>query len=195
MEGSLPTPLSCRVCGCAHRAVHLRPGERALCVRCGSRLAARPPQPQAALALTITALIFAVPALRLPLVTVDKFGAEHASYVWSGITALWHNGMPLLSVWVALCGVVVPCTVLASLLMLVSAARPRPSGRVGVLSAGFVAALQRWSMPEVQILAILVAFVKIGAVVQVRPGPGLWCYAGMSWAMLLAWRRMEGART
>jgi paraquat-inducible protein A len=43
-------------------------------------------------------------------------------------------------------------------------------------------------MPEVQVLAVLVAVVKIGSVVHIAIGPGLWCYAGMSMAILLALR-------
>lgn len=165
----------------------MRWGERAYCVDCGSPL----PQPNrrtdAALAYTATALILAVPAVQLPLVTVRKFGTEHASYLWTGVKALWQDGMPLLSVWVALCGIAVPLALLTTLVMLVYVDRadvPEPVQRVWMRAAQ---ALQHWSMPDVQVLAVLVAFVKIGALVQVEPGLGLWFYGAMTLAMLFAW--------
>lgn len=184
-------PVSCPLCGRPHHRVALRRGERAVCTGCGTTLAHRPRSRETALALTVTALVLAVPAMDLPLVVVRKFGAEHASYLWTGIRTLWKEGMPLLSVWVALCGIIVPLGLLASLSVAV-VARRRAADRLTVRFWTRIAhALQHWSMPEVQVLAVLVAFVKIGALVQVDVGMGLWCYAAMSLAILLAWRSAE----
>jgi paraquat-inducible protein A len=183
--------VSCPLCGRLHHPVALKRGERALCARCGTTLDRRRGGHDAALAFTLTALILAVPAVELPLVVVRKFGAEHASYVWTGIRSLWQDGMPLLSVWVALCGVVVPLTLLTTLVMLILARSRGPYRRAARVWARTAHALQHWSMPEVQVLAVLVAFVKIGALVQVHPGLGLWFYAAMTVAMLLAWRSTE----
>ncbi|MNC97084.1 Paraquat-inducible protein A [compost metagenome] len=44
-------------------------------------------------------------------------------------------------------------------------------------------------MPEVQVLGIMVAFLKLGSVVTVKVGPGLWCYGAASLCLLVAWRR------
>jgi uncharacterized paraquat-inducible protein A len=51
--------------------------------------------------------------------------------------------------------------------------------------------LEQWSMPEVHLLAVLVAFIKLGDVVHAVPAAGLWCYTAMSISMLIAWRRVD----
>lgn len=162
-----------------------------MCADCGGALPHRRLAVDTALALALTAAVLAVAALDLPVVTVRKFGASHASYLWTGIHALWTSGMPLLAVWVALCGVLVPMALLVALIALIVTERTGSGGRPGRWWRRAAHALQRWSMPEVQVLAVLVAFVKIGALVDVEPGSGLWFYAAMAVAALLAWRNLE----
>jgi len=188
MDRPPPTTLTCPMCGQVHRAVAVGLVERALCTRCGTRLNTHGPSRDATLAFVLTAIILAIPAMQLPLVVVRKFGAEHASYLWSGVQALWQDGMPLLAVWVALCGIAVPFALLAMLTALAASAQPSRLALPGKLWPRVARGIQHWSMPEVQVLAVLVAFVKIGALVDVQPGAGLWFYAAMTVAMLLGWR-------
>lgn len=189
MDDRSQSHLACRVCGCTHEPVELRWGERALCTRCGSTLTRHGAGHDATLAYTLTALILAIPAGELPIVHVRKFGLDHASYLWTSVQALWQDRMPLLAIWVGLCGIVVPLVLVATLLVIAFPARFRR--RPTRFWVRFAHALQHWSMPEVQVLAVLVAFVKIGALVHVDVGLGLWFYGGMAVAMLLGWQRAE----
>jgi paraquat-inducible protein A len=179
--------LTCHLCGQEHRLVSLLPGEKALCVRCdsvlakGSRLGA-----DAALVFSITGLILALPAALLTFVSAGKLGAERLSLLFTGVGSLWDGGMRALAVLVLLCGGLIPLALLATLAAVHAPARLGwPKARFEPL---FRAAkvLEHWALPEVQVLAVLVALMKLGSVVDVTIGPGFWCYCAMALSLLIA---------
>ena len=185
-------PLACRWCGHVHHRVPLAPGQRALCARCGGLLEKRGRfGPDAALAFVLTGIVLAIPAAMLPLITVDKLRNERIGFLATGPHALWDYEMRWLAIWVFLCGTVAPLVLLGTLAGLLVPAR-LGWRVVGARLLDRVAhAVEHWAMPEVHILAVLVALSKLGTLVSVHIGPGFWCYAGMSAVILLAWRTFE----
>jgi len=182
--------LTCPLCGQDHQPIPLAPGERALCLRCdtvlgrGSRFGG-----DGTLVFALTGLILAVPALFLPFITVGKFGQERGGVLLTGVEGLWDHHMPLLAIWVLLCGAVVPITLLG--LLAAGLLRTRlgwSHGPSEVLSHA-AHAMSYWAIPEVHVLAVLVALMKLGSLVNVTIGAGFWCYIGMSISLLVAWRR------
>lgn len=180
MSPAAPTPPTCRLCGCVHQPVSLAAGETARCARCNSLLAkAGRGGEHTPSALALTGLIFAVPAALLPFMTIEKIGSARSGNFLTGVASLNENGMPLLAVWVLVCGGLAPLLLLAAL----AAGRHYPDhaqrwGRV----------LAHWAMPEVYVLAVLVALTRLGRIVQVELNAGLWCYTAMSLALLAAWQ-------
>jgi paraquat-inducible protein A len=165
-------------------------------VRCGTVLARRGLfGREATLAYTLTGLILIAPSLVLPFATVSKLGAVHVSRLFTGIVALWQDGRILLAVWAAICGLVASVLLLSLLAVLQLQARRAASSTGRETLTRIATLLEPWSIPEVNILAVLVAFIKLGSVVDVTIGPGLWCYAGLSLATLLAWRSFDFAPT
>ena len=147
------------------------------------------------LALASTALIFYAASLCLPLATAAKFGEKHSGYLLSGITGLWQEGNGYLAVLVFGCGIVAPLLLAGSLTCLLIAARagrPRPALR---RCLHFAARIEMWSMPEVQVLGVVVAFIKLSALVPSRPAAGLWCYGLAALCSFVAWRRFDAAAT
>lgn len=145
------------------------------------------------LALAATALIFYIAGLSLPLAIAAKFGEKHAGYLFSGVASLWESGNWHLAMLVFVCGAAAPVLLTGSLFLLLVAARgrrPRPGLRRWLYLA---ARVEQWSMPEVQMLGVIVAFTKISVLVATKAGPGLWCYGLAAFFTLLAWRRFDAA--
>jgi paraquat-inducible protein A len=184
--------LACPWCGQLHTRVPLRPGDVCQCVRCSAQLAiGRASNWQVTLAWVLTALALWAPANFLPIVAVSRLGNAHESLLFTGVLSLWHHGMPWVAVLVALCGIVAPLLLLLSLTaLLVPIVLRRPSARLRFL-VRWLHALELWSIPEVYLLGVLVAFIKLGSVVRAEPTAGLWCHAGMALALFVAWRRFD----
>jgi paraquat-inducible protein A len=96
--------------------------------------------------------------------------------------------MPMLAIWVLLCGAIVPIVLLGLLAGSLLRSRLGWSHGTGDFLSRATHAMGYWAIPEVQVLAVLVALMKLGSVVNVTIGAGFWCYAGMSVSLLLAWR-------
>jgi paraquat-inducible protein A len=172
--------------------VPLRPGDTSQCRRCGAQLArGRASNWIVTLAWVLTGLILWVPANLLPIVSLSRVGNTRESLLITGALGLWHEGMPWIAVLVGLCGIVAPLLLLlAFTALLVPIVLGRPSARALFL-VRWLHAFEMWSIPEVYLLAILVAFIKIGSLAHTVPAPGLWCLCGTVVALLVAWRRFD----
>ncbi len=184
--------LQCPLCGQSHRAPFLESGQRALCVRCGATLAERGRLgPDAALVFALTGLVLALPSLLLPFVTLTKVGNERTVLLSGGVEGLWMSGFGLLASLVLFCGILAPLGLLTLLVAVLWAeTRANPVEWHETLRH-WAHGVERWAMPEVQILGVMVAFFKLGTVVNLSVGPGLWCYGAASLFTLLAWRRFS----
>ena len=151
--------------------------------------------PDSALVFSVTGLILAVPAILLPFVSAGKLGDERVSLLFTGVRRLWDGGMRSLAILVFVCGGLLPLVLLATLAIL------HLPARLGWSPAGFgilfrtARLLEHWAIPEVQVLAVLVALMKLGSVVTVTIGPGFWCYCGMAFFLLIAERTFDFDRT
>ena len=185
--------LRCPLCGQSHSTPVLKRGQRALCVRCGTVIAEhdRLGGKNATLALTLTGLFLAIPSLVLPLVTLEKFGRERVTVLTAGFEGFWTHGFESLGMLVLLCGTLAPFGLLGLLATIIltesNIAFQKWNGRL----RRWADAIEYWAMPEVQVLGVMVAFFKLGDVVNLTVGPGLWCYGATSLFTLMAWRRFH----
>jgi len=186
---------SCDDCGRDHAAQALRPGEVARCVRCGGVLRANPRTgPKMGLVWSLTALGLFLAAGLTPLMSVEKGGMESAATLLVVARGLVANDMPLLGLLAAGFVVWLPLLLLGILVM-VNLAAWRELALPGTTPALWVLRFARqWAMPEVFLLSILVAFLKIGDLAEAEPGAGLWFLLGASIALTAALQRVEHDR-
>jgi paraquat-inducible protein A len=182
----------CPLCSQVHAARTLWRGQRAQCVRCGTTMAERSwIGRDAAMAFAVSGLFLALPALVLPFVSLQQFGHIRTTHLTVGFSGLWTHGFSSLGAWVLFCGVLAPIAVLALLVFILGTDGRRAWSPINRRLRGLASFIEYWAMPEVQVLGVLVAFLKLGSIVTVTVGPGLWCYAAVSFCMLAAWRRFN----
>ncbi len=163
-----------------------------MCVRCGTLLAERGRiGDSATLALTLAGLFLAIPSLTLPFVTLQKFGRERVTSLTAGFEGFWRHGFDALAMWVLLCGTLAPFALLALLAVILLTDRRPAFSKWNNRLRRWADAIEYWAMPEVQVLGVMVAFFKLGDLVDLTVGPGLWCYAVTSLLTLMAWRRFH----
>jgi len=133
----------------------------------------------------LPALILLCVGFDLPLMEVKKWVLWHREYsLFTGVRELAADGRWFLSGTIALFVMIAPAVKLLGYMALRLIRRKGPD-RKRLL--WMVLQLNRWSMAEVFALALLVASVKIGGMLELTPGPGLWCLlAGVGLSALVS---------
>ena len=164
---------ACHCCGLVQQLPPLAPRERALCRRCGTlvwdhgRGAARNPM---VLGAALAALILYPLAIGLPIMSLEKFGHHTDASIWSGSVGLLREGEYLVGGVVLLCSVVLPLAKLLGLILIVCGTGLRERHRA--LTYHWVEMAGRWGMLDVLLIAVVVAWLKVGDLVEVHASEG-----------------------
>ncbi|MFT7668783.1 MAG: paraquat-inducible protein A [Planctomycetota bacterium] len=163
---------ACPTCGLVQRVSELSSEERAHCERCNAVVlcgARRASGNRVTLACAIGALVIYPLAVSLPIMRLERFGHTTIASVWSGSVGLLRAGDFFVGGLVLVCSVILPLVKL-SLLVLLCTSQSFSSKR----RAGFYRAVElsgRWGMLDVLLVAVVVAWVKVGDLVEVTTGP------------------------
>jgi paraquat-inducible protein A len=185
-EATRPRLQECQGCGLQQSVPALAPGISAHCSRCGSVLhRARRHPLEHSLALTLAALVLLSVMCVTTLMSVETAGIVHHAGLFSGPEELVQRGMTALAAVVVFVTVGAPFGKLLGtlyvLLGLRTAHPPRHLRRVFVLAER----LTPWSMIEVFVFGVLVAYVKLGDLVTINLGTGV--YALFVLTFILVW--------
>jgi paraquat-inducible protein A len=132
----------------------------------------RPKNSRLALVFSLTALIFYVPAMVFPFMTVELYGNRNSSTIWSGILELAASGSMAIALIVFLASVLIPIIKLLILFYLSLSWRSKSHQQFKTSLYRFVEAIGRWSMLDIFLLAVLVAVMKLGPLTDVQPEKG-----------------------
>lgn len=179
---------ACHTCGLVQEVPELVAGERALCPRCNSAVAdpaRRRRSNQRTFAAALAALLLYPLAISLPIMRLEQFGHVTEASIWTGSVGLLERGELFVGGVVLLASVVLPLLKLTGLLAI--------TGGRGFLSHGHRAATYRliewtgrWGMLDVLLIAVVVAWIKIGDLVEVKAGPAAFLFTTCVLASLVA---------
>ena len=136
-------------------------------------------------ALAFAGLILYPVAVGLPMIRVEQFGHHNDASILEGTATLLSGGHVLVGVIVLLCSIVLPLGKLLSLLIL-SAGGLMMRREHRALTYHIVELTGRWGMLDVLLVAILVAVLKLGDMVEVSAGPAALAFTACVVLSLLA---------
>lgn len=167
---------SCHCCGLIQSVEGLAEG--AACHRCETRLSDRTSHRdnQLAAAAAAAALVLYFPAVTLPFLRIERLGQSYEDSLLGGVGTLFREGHLLIGGIVLAFSVVLPLVKLAAILSLSLRREWLPLRHRGLTYRG-VEHLGRWGMLDVLLVAVMIAFVKLGNLVTFGAGPGLVMFA------------------
>ena len=186
-EFTKPRLCECLSCALLQSVPALAPGIAAHCSRCGTIIhKARRHPLEYSLALTVAALVLLVVLFTATLLSVETAGIKIQANLFSGPEELVQRGMTALAVVVVFVTAVAPFAKLLGTLYVLLGLRmadpPRHLRRIFVL----VERLTPWSMVEVFVFGVMVAYVKLGDLVTIDVGTGLFALFGLTFIMVWA---------
>ena len=182
-------------------------GGRPVCPRCGASVhRRRHGSVGLSWALTLTALIFLVPANLFPIMTVVYLGEGEPSTIIDGVLLLVHHGMVPIGLVIFIASVAVPFLKITGIVVLLLSVQLRwhMSGRQRTMLYRMVEWIGRWSMLDIFVIAILAKLVEMGRIAAIEGGVAA-VYFGIAVILTmlaahvfderLIWDAMESERT
>ena len=177
----------CPDCGLFQTVPPLQPGVAARCMRCNAVLRRTHPDSLAkALALNVAALGLLAIACGMTLMTVSTAGMYHSANLFTGPEGLQKHGVWELSVVVLFTTVAAPLLKLGCMTYVLLGLRlARPPRHLRTVFA-WVEHLRPWSMIEVYLLGVFVAYVKLSDMVHIDIGVALYALGFLLLTMVAA---------
>jgi len=189
-EGSLvtaPRLYECPDCGQMQILPALPPGVRAVCVRCDAVLRHTRRDPLLLpLALNISALILFGLGATLTLMSVSTAGQQRVADLVTGPAEMEQYGLWEIALVVLITTIAAPLArVLCMLSVLIGLRMARPPSELREIYA-WVEHVRPWSMIEIYLLGLFVAYVRLSGISTVDLGPAIFALAGLMVIMVLA---------
>jgi paraquat-inducible protein A len=181
-----PELRECPACGLLQMVPPLAPGMTAQCTRCPTTLRRTSTHRlDHIIALSVAALVLLVIMCTTQLMSVETAGIKHVADLFSGPEELVRQNMGALAAAVLFVTVVAPFgKVLGTLYVLIRSREPDPPAHLRRVFA-WIERLRPWSMIEVFVFGVFVAYVKLGDLVHIGLAAGV--YALLALTFVLIW--------
>jgi paraquat-inducible protein A len=184
-EFTEPQLRECPGCGLFQTVPALALGVTAQCVRCSTILRRTSNHRREHLiALTATAFILLVIMCSTQLMSVDKAGIYHAADLFSGPQELTRQNMAPLAAVVIFVTVLAPfARLIGTLYVLIRSREPVPPRHLRRVFA-LAEKLRPWSMIDVFVFGVFVAYVKLGDLVTIGLLTGVYALLGLTFVLV-----------
>ena len=181
-----PQLRECPGCGLLQTVPALTPGMTAQCARCPTVLRRTSSHRiDHIAALSLTAFILLVVMCSSPLMSVETAGISHIADLFSGPEELARRNMAALGVVVLFVTVLAPLARLIGMLYVLIRSHERKPPRHLRRIFALAERLRPWSMIDVFVFGVFVAYVKLGDVVTIGLAVGV--YALLALTFVLVW--------
>jgi paraquat-inducible protein A len=171
---------ACPECDLLLRPALPNVGEKAHCPRCGLLLLRPHKQSiERTFALSIAGFILFFPANLLPMVGISMMGNANTGILFSGVLALFNDGMEAVAVVVFLASILFPLLHISLSLLISGHLYFNRANRYLVHWMRWMHHLDEWVMLEVYMLSIIVACVKLMSIAQLKFGWGLYAFVAL----------------
>ena len=177
----------CHDCGLVQVMPDAPPGDTIRCCRCHSKLRTTRADPLgAATACTVASLCLYVVALAFPLMTLDLRGRVHTVDILTGPANLLGSAsvLSIVGAVVLFASVLMPGVIIGANLMLFWGARQEPVARIVPHLLRLQQKFRPWSMVEVYMLGIFVAWSKLISLAHVELDPAIFALAAIMVLMI-----------
>ncbi len=184
--------VGCPECDLLCEVGPLRPGERAVCARCGCVLSVCFEDPYArAWSYSVAALIVLVIAFSFPFLSISAAGVTNSMTLVQTVLYLAQYGADLIALLVSVFVILVPLVMLIFMVVLATALRADRFHPLLLAPTRWLFHLNAWSMVEVFAIGVIVSLVKLAAMAKVTLGPSFWAYLAFTVLFLFAFSAMD----
>ncbi len=177
----------CPDCGLLQLVPPMPPAARAVCLRCDAVLRHTRHDPFGTpLAFCLTALVLLTIGATMGLMTVSRAGQFRTASLFTGPSLLESYGRWDLATIVLTVTFAAPLARLVATIIVLLAAHRRIHAPAIRALFSLVEWLGPWSMVEVYMLGVFVAYVRLGSLVHIEIGPALYALGGLILAMVAA---------
>jgi hypothetical protein len=164
---------SCRCCGLIQEVPTIPPGHVASCCRCRTTIVPTSGASGNAIsaALALAALVLFVPAISLPFLRIEQLGHTSEDSLLTGVVSLISHGQVFVGLVVLIFSVILPPVKLVALLVVTRTTALAARHRAATYR--LIEHLGRWGMLDVLLVAVLIAFIKLGNLIQFQARPGM----------------------
>jgi len=167
---------ACRDCGVVIDVDDFDTTHQYSCPRCHSVFYRPGESFTLVIVMAITASLFFVPTLFLPIMTIEIMGHSHSVTLMEAVWFFASDGYLIIAIIAAASGVLVPLTLLGLILMMVIPVSLGYDPRSVASLFRLYEQLSGWSMAEVYLVSIFVAMVKLGGMAKLSVDFGLFSF-------------------